>query len=708
MSAPDASTNAMMLENDRGLWVRFAPDGRLLEVGDGSAAWSFVQPCHGWSLRLATDGGASTDIRPSSLASLRRPDDRSLILAFDGLKAPDGEWTDGRVEVQWQLREGMLQGRILRAELPPGLRPTGLAMPDVTVPYGDSVEWVVPADIGHILENPCIEHRDAEGMSGSISSRMHMQFTAWLEDSRSLYLDARDDEGWIKTLHLHVGEGTARLFMEHLLPQPDDGQGQWPAYCLSIAPFVGGWYDAAQLYRRWALAQPWAARGPEDRRGTYVADLACWLWNRGRIADVTPAAKEVRRRLGAPVALDWYWWHKNPYDAGYPDYFPPREGHDAFCAAVKDLQEHGVAVQVYTNGMSWDQEEPDWPTEGKEYTIVQKNGEYFGIVFNTWMNRRLMQMCGATDGWRRRARANAERAAGLGLDGVYIDMIGVAGGHRPCYSSEHGHPPGGGNYAMQGFRRLFRDIRKHNPGLILSSEGVQENFLDLLEAGITLYTSWERLRGPTSGSSGPARPIPLFPAVYHGRFVVFGNYAHIDGITPYDELWPDEGRTDPADEKDWHALCPDHFALEIARTVVFGCQPLATNLTMEHLTSPEFQADVSFFLDLSRFYYEHREWLLWGDMLSPEGVHCDMIEVQCIKRMIFTRPDSIEPFVVTRPAVLHSAWKAPSGDMGLILINYTRTEQAVTIERSDGLVPADRQADLTLPPRSMCFPRLHG
>ena len=36
---------------------------------------------------------------------------------------------------------------------------------------------------------------------------------------------------------------------------------------------------------------------------------------------------------------------------------------------------------------------------------------------------------------------------------------------------------------------------------------------------------------------------------------------------------------------------------------------------------------------------------------APEQVHCGMIDVTCIERMIFTRPDTIEPFTVQRPAV---------------------------------------------------------
>ena len=695
----------ILRDGDSGLEVAFGADGQILELRGRECAWHLRFPCYGWSLRMEWTENDPEHLIPSGVAEIAQPDAQSVVMVVDRMVGRDRREVQVFVRIEWRVQDGLLQGRLLSTELPADLQPIALIFPDLRVPYGKDVQWVVPNDIGMIIDNPCATQVEAEGMTGQLRCRAHMQFAAWLENGVGLYIDSRDTEGWIKKIQLRVGQQTAQICIEHLLPQPEDGAPQFPDYSVSIAPFNGGWYEAARIYRPWAMQQKWASRGPDERRGTYFAELACWLWNRGRIDNVSPATKEIARRLGLPVALDWYWWHKKPYDTGYPDYFPPREGHDKFCAAVKDLQENNIVVQVYTNGMSWDQAEPDWETEGKNSTVVMRTGEHFGIVFNTWMNRRLMQMCGAAQGWHERAQRNADSAAELGLDGLYMDMIAIAGGVWPCYSTEHGHVPGGGPYAIQGFRDLFAKIKKEHPNLLLTSEGVREMFQDLLEAGITLSPSCERLGG-AAGCKGQNR-IPLFLAVYHGHAVLFGNYAHIDGITPYDELWPPEKRTDPADEKDWHAICPDQFALELARTVAFGCQPLVTNLKMEHLTAPKFAADVEFFLDISRFYHAHREWLLWGEMLAPGEVHCDTVEVTCIQRQIFTPPESIEPFVVQRPAVFHSAWRAPDGQAGLVLINYTRQEQSVTVERADGLTPVEGGMKLTLPARSMRFVALH-
>ena len=75
-----------------------------------------------------------------------------------------------------------------------------------------------------------------------------------------------------------------------------------------------------------------------------------WLWNRGRIDCVFPPAERLAADAKVPIALDWYWWHHNPYDTDYPDFWPPREGVEAFKAAVKRMNDQGIYTQVYING----------------------------------------------------------------------------------------------------------------------------------------------------------------------------------------------------------------------------------------------------------------------------------------------------------------------------------------------------------------------
>ncbi|MBU0609598.1 MAG: hypothetical protein KKI08_17055, partial [Armatimonadetes bacterium] len=300
------------LQDATGLSVAFSAQGELLSVERAGCAWSFVAPCHGWSLRTAWDDASPEMLRPGPAARVSQPDATHLHLAFDRLRYDDGREVAAAVELEWELADGLLLGRFTKLELPDGLTPAALVFPDVHVPYSDDAQWLVPHDLGMLVDAPLAHAAGAPDMSAHSRSRAHMQFTAWLAGGTGLHLAARDTEGWMKSLLLRVGQGAAEVCLEHLLPQPVSGRPDFPRYAVSLAPFVGGWYEAAQVYRPWALQQHWAVRGPDQRRDTYVAEVACWLWLRGRISNVSPPAKEVARRLGLPVALDWYWWHKNP------------------------------------------------------------------------------------------------------------------------------------------------------------------------------------------------------------------------------------------------------------------------------------------------------------------------------------------------------------------------------------------------------------
>ncbi|MGQ9576528.1 MAG: DUF6259 domain-containing protein [Thermoguttaceae bacterium] len=72
----------------------------------------------------------------------------------------------------------------------------------------------------------------------------------------------------------------------------------------------------------------------------------------------------------------------------------------------------------------------------------------------------------------------------LGIDCVQVDQI-VGGGIPPCYSADHGHLPGGGNWSAEAIYGLFGEIRregkKRNPDFALSMEEPGEFFIPVLD-----------------------------------------------------------------------------------------------------------------------------------------------------------------------------------------------------------------------------------
>ena len=696
------------LKDHQGNEAAFTDAGELTCLRSHGQTWSPQAPSAGWSLTFVVDGEHIVARPLPGSGSVSPAVDGRLTVSYDCVATEQAGEIRVDVTVTWWLEAGLLHGALTAEHLPADAVLHAAAIPDVTFAYGDTTWLVVPHQCGMLV--PDAAHEYFEEPDPRFPARFrypdhyHFQCFGWKDGERGLYHDCRDDRGHIKEWSFTPErKGVFRLRVEHFAPRELDPPGRFAVpYPVTLGGFDGGWYEVGRIYRGWAIQRTWASRGPETRREEPIADVACWLWNRGGIAEVAPVAKAFQERLGLPVALDWYWWHQHAYDTEYPDYFPPREGQGAFRAAVRDLQSAGLFVQVYTNGMCCDMDGAAWLPEGPRCVVVREDGEVDHLVYNSFMKHRLGHACGASEEWRRIVCEIADQARGMGLDGLYLDMISACGGGAPCFNKHHAHAPGGGCYGVEGFRSLLQEIRAAHPGLALSSEETGECYMDLLDAHISLQTSLERSTYPIGWFFGEtAEAVPLFPAIYHGRCIVFGNYTFFDGIPPFDDLWPREFRYPPEEEKDWMALCPDQTAFELARTVGFGQQPLIANLTMEHLTGERFAPEVKFLLALCRFYHAHRELLLWGDMLPPGRLECDRREIAFLVRSIFTAPGEEKVRRRMYPGLLHSAWRSPAGEAGAILINYSRTATPFTYTPPDGYIVNGGPITGSMPPRSI-------
>jgi hypothetical protein len=500
------------------------------------------------------------------------------------------------------------------------------------------------------------------------TSCQQMQFCACCSNCESFYFEYRDTEFFQKSFQFTRSPDHKKVIFRGIHPLPLDDKssltGEIP-YACGIGKFSGGWFEACQIYRRWALKQTWANCSEPVPQ---IRNIAMWIWNRGNAEDVIPPVQTLYENTGLPFALDWYWWHKNGYDTSYPDYWPPREGEKTFCENLSKLNRQGIYSQVYTNGMVWDMEEDSWKEAGYKETVKLPDGAYKAYQFNCFTGNRLAWVCGgALNVFAQETRNIAKRLSASGIKGLYLDMIGCESTNC-CYNSDHEHTPGGGNYQVKGFRRMLIKIREENPGLQLSTEYGSEAYMDLFDTVIDLCPSMERL-----GMTAPSEYVPAFNAVYHDKIAIFGNYALPDSIPPVDSKWPAGAAW--KQEKKWHELYPDQFFLEMARTLIWGYQPTVANLRKEHIASKEFKENYNFIIRTAQFYYSNRKFLFDGEMLSFGKLECNISQIKFLSRFIFTQEGKEETITKTLPVLLHSIWRSPDGDIGLILANYTNTLQ---------------------------------
>ena len=519
------------------------------------------------------------------------------------------------------------------------------------------------------------------------------QFVAIVDGDASWYLDARDADCHHKQVTVRKEDPlgrTATLSYRWHLPADMRTIVRLPWHGI-ITPYSGDWFAAAEIYRRWARTTPRYIRAA-SRTSERLREIALWAWNRGASNNVIPPVERFAMDAGVPVALDWYWWHAIPYDTSYPAFWPPREGVPEFVAAIRRLRERGIYTMVYVNGLSWDRDDPSWLHGGERCAVMDRDVSYSGIPYNCFNGHRLVRICCEAPEFQRQISDVVRHLADAGLDAVYLDQISCSS-VRTCWNPNHRHVKGGGNYFSKGYRAFLDRLAHENPTLQFSSEEASEDFIDCFDSFISVVgPSYERCG---HGKLPEMELLPVWNAIYHGAVACFGNYTLLDGIAPYDEKWPKEGRWRPEDEKDWMSLYPDQFAIEFCRGVAWGNQPSIHNFLLKFAEEEKYAADYRLMVETARFYYANRDFLYDGEMCDPGRLTCPKADVVFMRRATYAKSGEYEEVSEKGlPKVFYGIWQAKDGRVRAILVNWSRDTVPYELECAFGVRAG------TLPPRS--------
>ena len=548
------------------------------------------------------------------------------------------QWSKGvivEVETRLNADESLLRGKIKVSTKGP---PTGLR--DITFPVVKGVKPLTPKSSRDVVLHTQRFGRESpsplvSGKASIIGCPPGMQFTALTGDGMGLYFGEEDGQANHKVITWTPNAEAESLGLTISHPPLNWGADEpvrkyHSPGDLVLGPFHGNWYDAARIYRKWAITAPWCAKGLIYER----ADYPKWLikapyWSIGYLPDESGIEAEITKQaffeIPIMVAHIYDYYFTRHLDDRYPEYFPPKLGSEGLKKTVKLLQSKGIRVVPYINGSAWDMD-----TDSYRMEDAQKRGAFWPrptSKVNVWTNygdsARLATMCVGSDIWKKKMWDTVTELMGrYGADGVYFDFLTDhnADGARNCYNKAHGHPICGGNFWAKAVHDLYAEARRIakelNPEAMITGEGVGEYCIDVHDTFLC------------NGVAGSI--TPMFHAVYHGYANLYGAAYGKSGPVFLGRWWL------MGSQSGWHG---SESPMADGRLPVIG----------------------AYYRDLLKCRWEFATpYLGYGEMLRPpkiEGV------IQTV-----TEKDMYGTFTV--PMVEGSAWKAPDGTVGIFFLNY--------------------------------------
>ena len=325
--------------------------------------------------------------------------------------------------------------------------------------------------------------------------------TAYMIKDAGLYIAAHDPKACNKDLYYW---GNSFYFQSPVENAGVPGKAAGSTgFEVTTACYKGDWWQAAKLYRAWALRQKWTSKGPIVKRSDYPKVMAeADIWLRVLFTDYRNYEQALKIWPDVKLGVRHYCWHVQKYDTCCPEY-QPRDGVEKFWARAKT---DGVLVTPYVNGRLWDRKVRSFLYAKCDVCQMDDGSEF--VEFFT---PRCAVMCPIAAKWQKTLYdMGLEVVDGFGANGIYYDQIGVSG-WAGCRNPEHGHPLEGGSWWYEGYRTVLERVRPQlaPKDIPITSEGPCEVFMDQIDGALIV------------GRNHKSDDVPFLTAVYGGYTTYF-------------------------------------------------------------------------------------------------------------------------------------------------------------------------------------------
>ncbi len=407
---------------------------------------------------------------------------------------------------------------------------------------GADDQLVVPMYDGALVPNPAERLARGANWTGAYPGSLGAQFLAVGDPEQGVYMACQDPEGHTKSMSYRRSDDGLRLAATHL-QSLEPGKAVAVAYPVVVRTYRGNWMAAADLYKAWATRQPWCARTLAQRddipewvkRGPFFHAVS--MRNQGQdgkwvnfLGSLPGYIRRYHEALDWPVcAMIMAWEKQGPWVT--PDYFPPFGGEEAFRKATQAVLAQGDHTLVFLSGLKWTLEKTrdsdyssraQFDERGRAQAVVGEDGKVQQWGKPDEGVGQYAQVCPATPLAREVLVGTTLECVDLGIQCVQVDQV-VGGAMPPCYSGEHGHPRGSGQWLARAVYNVFSETvkagKEHNPDYAFAIEEPHELFIPLLDcyhARDYQFGRWPR------GGPGNPYPIPLFAYLYHEYCLGYG------------------------------------------------------------------------------------------------------------------------------------------------------------------------------------------
>lgn len=620
-----------------------------LSVGDFAV---LRRPQALWSAEFRDLSGRPALLDSARSAAAVSVEGDAAVLRWEDLPLPGGGTVDVRVSVrfpdaartEWAIAFEGLPGQwtLYRYQFP---------CMSLAAESGRGCAFLEPHDWGTLTPDPL---RNMDGNRWRVYPRcgLNMQMHGLQRGERMVYLGCHDPRARRKEFLIDPDQAGQALEWSVLQPTRLQYGGSYAQeYPFVLEVLRGDWYDAAQVYREWALTAPWTWRGPlstgaKTPRRFLETPLVLMRLGVECLEPEFVADWMIRTRdwFGVPVACHYYHWHQNFGEmsiAAYPEYFPAVPG---FRENARRMEAAGIQVMPYVNARLWRTDFESWHELGDRAAVKDIYGRRHD---ESYMRIPTAVMNPASRLWQWVIGETALRAVDLGCSAVYLDQ--VAETHPfPGYNPAHPHALGETGAWVQGYWQLLERIRNEgrdiNPDLVITAEGNAEPYI----AGVD---------GFLTGNFNDPHSVPLFSAVYHDYVTCFGRYVMA-------EDFPLPGAT----------------LAKFGEQFIFGAQFGWANGFLEQFLRED-NPDALCLRRMAKLRAEHTDLLALGRLLRPLDLAS---QVRTVEQQWIAWD---HPITVPLPEVLSSVWQAPDGTVGVLLLNRSDQPKPLRIVLPPELYP---------------------